>query len=468
MRTEPAHIVVVGGGLAGLSAGIACADGGSKVTLFEGRPRLGGATWSFERNGLVFDNGQHVFLRCCAAYRRFLGRLGTADRAVLQHRLAVPVLRPDTQGGEPQVAWLRRSGLPAPAHLVGSLVRYRHLSLAERARVGRAVSALRRLSLDAPGLDSETFASFLSRQGQSRDAIARLWELITLPTVNLSAAEMSLTLGAKVFRTGLLDRADAADVGWARVPLNALHVDPAAALLGRLGGSVHQRAKVDAIDLAPGTGQRAATGVVVNGEHVDADAVIIAVPHRAAAQLLPEGGFVRPARLEALGTSPIVDVHVVYDRKVTEYEIAAGVDTPVQYVFDRTVAAGLDPAAGQVLAVSISGADAEHGERPEALIERYTGALRDLFPRARSATVVDAVVSREHEATFRGAPGTAGLRPGPETGFERLYLAGAWTDTGWPATMESAVLSGTRAAVHALRVVGATRLSVDLGREVVA
>ena len=148
MRTEPAHIVVVGGGLAGLSAGIACADGGSKVTLFEGRPRLGGATWSFERNGLVFDNGQHVFLRCCAAYRRFLGRLGTADRAVLQHRLAVPVLRPDTQGGEPQVAWLRRSGLPAPAHLVGSLVRYRHLSLAERARVGRAVSALRRLSLD--------------------------------------------------------------------------------------------------------------------------------------------------------------------------------------------------------------------------------------------------------------------------------------------------------------------------------
>ena len=108
------------------------------------------------------------------------------------------------------------------------------------------------------------------------------------------------------------------------------------------------------------------------------------------------------------------------------------------------------------------------GERPEALIERYTGALRDLFPRARSANVVDAVVSREHEATFRGVPGTAGLRPGPETGFERLYLAGAWTDTGWPATMESAVLSGTRAAVHALRVVGTTRLSVDLGREVVA
>jgi squalene-associated FAD-dependent desaturase len=468
MRTDAAHVIVVGGGLAGLSAAITCADEGVKVTLFEARPRLGGATWSFERNGLIFDNGQHVFLRCCGAYRQFLARLGTTDLAYLQPRLALPVLRPDPAGGEPRVAWIRRGGLPAPAHLAGSLLRYRHLSVGDRARVGKAVAALRRLRLDDPSLDSETVASFLSRHGQSAHAIDRLWGLITLPTVNLRADEASLALGAKVLRTGLLDEAAAADIGWGRVPLNALHVDPAFALLQRLGGSVRLRTRVDAIDLAPGDGPRAATGVVVDGERVAADSVIVAVPHRAAAQLLPEGGRVNPASLEALGTSPIVDVHVVYDRQVTGYEIAAGVDTPVQYVFDKTGTAGRDRASGQVLAVSVSGADAEQGERPETLIARYAGALRVLFPRARSAEVVDAVVSREHEATFRGVPGTAALRPGPETGFERLFLAGAWTDTGWPATMEGAVRSGKRAAAYALHAVGDSRPAVDLDWGVVA
>jgi squalene-associated FAD-dependent desaturase len=468
MRTDASHVVVVGGGLAGLSAAIGCAQAGHRVTVFEGRPRLGGATWSFERNGLMFDNGQHVFLRCCTAYRGFLARLGTEDRAVLQHRLAIPVLRPDPGGGEPRIAWIRRNRLPAPAHLAGSLARYRHLKPGERARVGRAVLALRRLNLDDPALDAETFAAFLARHGQSSDVLGRLWDLITLPTVNLRAEEASLTLGAKVFRTGLLDHADAGDLGWSRVPLSTLHVDPASALLQSLGGSVHLRAKVDAIDLTDGPGPASATGVLVDGEHVGADAVIIAVPHRAAATLLPEGGSVNPALLERLGVSPIVDVHIVYDGKVTDYPVAAGVDTPVQYLFDKTAAAGRDPADGQVLAVSISGAEAEHGERPEALIERYTGALRRLLPRARSAAVVDAVVSREHEATFRGVPGTARLRPGPETGFERLYLAGAWTDTGWPATMEGAVRSGNRAARHALRAVGVARFPVDIDQEVVA
>jgi squalene-associated FAD-dependent desaturase len=467
MRTDQVHIVVVGGGLAGLSAAIACADAGNKVTLYEGRSRLGGATWSFERNGLAFDNGQHVFLRCCGAYRRFLERLGTADRAPLQRRLAIPVLRPDPRGGEPRVAWLRRNALPAPFHLLGSLVRDRHLSLADRARIGRAVLALRRLRLDDPGLDSETFGSFLSRHGQSRQVIDSFWNLVVLPTVNLGSDEASLALGARVFRTGLLDRADAADVGWARVPLNALHADPASALLQRLGGEIHLRSKVEAIDLAPAGGPPAATGVLVGGEHVDADAVILAVPHRAAAGLLPEGGLVSPARLEALGASPIVNVHVVYDRRVSAYPIAAGVGTPVQYVFDKTVASGHDPADGQVLAVSISCADAEHGERPEVLVARYAEALGALFPRARSAKVVDAVVSREHEATFRGVPGTARLRPGPETGIGGLFLAGAWTDTGWPATMEGAVRSGSRAAVHALRAVTRQRPPVGLDRGVV-
>ena len=193
-----------------------------------------------------------------------------------------PSCAPIRAGAHPDRLGPARRPLPAPAHLAFSLARYRHLALGERARVARAVLALRKLSLEDPGLDSETFAAFLARNGQSRGAIERLWDLITLPTVNLRADEASLTLGAKVFRTGLIDRTDAADVGWARVPLDALHVDPAAALLERLGGLIRLRAKVDAVDLAD-DGPKTITGVVVDGEHVEADAVVLAVPHRVAA-----------------------------------------------------------------------------------------------------------------------------------------------------------------------------------------
>lgn len=464
--SRPGEVVVIGGGLAGLSAALHCLDAGARVTLLEGRPRLGGATWSFERGGLAFDNGQHVYLRCCTAYRRFLERLGTADQAPLQDRLALPVLAP-VAGGEPSRAFIRRTGLPTPFHLAGSLATYRHLSLADRARLGRAVLALRRLDLSDPSLDETTLGEFLARHGQRPSAIANLWDLIALPTLNVRAADASLLLGAKVFRTGLLDDNSGADIGWARVPLAKLHVDPAVALLEAGGARVLRGAKVAAIEpAAPTPAGPGRLGVVLDDGRLEGDAVVLAVPHEAVASLLPAGARLDPARLAGLGTSPIVDVHVVYDRKVTDLEVAAGVGTPVQFLFDRTVAAGLDPAEGQVLAVSVSGADAEHGERPEVLVDRYTRALAELLPAARSAKVVDALVTREHSATFRAAPGTAALRPGPATGIEGLFLAGAWTDTRWPATMEGAVRSGTVAASCALHALGLRSGAHELAEEV--
>lgn len=454
--TAAPRVVVVGGGLAGLSAAIACADGGSQVTLFEGRPRLGGATWSFERNGLSFDNGQHVYMRCCTAYRRFLDRLGVASDAPLQERLAIPVLKPSADGGAASVSWIRRSSLPSPLHLAASLLTYRHLGRRDRLRLGRAALALKRVALTDTSLDAETFAAFLGRHGQSSAAVAALWDLIALPTVNVRADEASLVLAAKVFKTGLLDDADAADLGWAQVPLARLHAQPAAAQLRRLGAAVHRRAKVTEIRRTGGVGT-AVCGVVVDGELVEADAVILAVAHEAAATLLPAGGLVDPTLLDGLGRSPIVDVHIVYDRRVVDHEVAAAVGSPVQFVFDTTVSSGLDPNDGQVVAVSISGADGEHGERPAVLVDRYVAALAELYPAARGARVVDAVVTREHAATFRGVPGTARLRPRPASGIPGLFLAGSWTDTGWPATMEGAVRSGITAAAAALRAVGNER-----------
>jgi uncharacterized protein with NAD-binding domain and iron-sulfur cluster len=197
-----------------------------------------------------------------------------------------------------------------------------------------------------------------------------------------------------------------------------------------------------------------------------------------AAAVLPAGALPDPAGLAGLGTSPIVNVHVVYDRRVTTLALAAGVGSPVQYVFDRTAASGLadvqaypagasDPAVpvtrggAQCLAVSLSGADDYLGRQPADLIELVASGLAELFPAARRARVLDAVVTRERAATFKARPGTAGLRPGPVTGVRNLFLAGAWTDTGWPATMEGAVRSGNAAAALALRgVAGDWRGSV--------
>lgn len=446
--TRP-HVVVVGAGLAGLSAAIGAVDRGMQVTLLEGRPRFGGATWSFERRGLMYDNGQHVYLACCTAYRRFLSRVGSREKAPL-HRLAIPVLRPRGDGGPAEVSWIRRNGLPAPLHLAAALGGYRYLSLPERARIGRAALALRRLDLEDPALDQESFAHFLLRHGQSQRAIAVLWDLIALPTVNVRADEASLLLAAKVFQTGLLANNDAADIGWSLVPLTELHVEPALAVLSAHGATVRARAKVTA--LLMDDAETRVKGVMVDGTAVEADAVILAVNAPELLNLVPRDARADLAGVAELGSSPIVDVHIVYDRKVTDYPVAAGVDTPVQFLFDRSGAAGLGAGEGQCLAISISGADSEHGERPEVLIDRYAAAVRDLFPVAREANIVDAVVSREHHATFRGGIGTHRMRPGVETRIPNLVLAGAYTDTGWPATMEGAVRSGERAIDHLVRV----------------
>ncbi len=436
--SEP-RVAVVGGGLAGLTAALACADAGARVRLFEARPWLGGATWSFQRDGLWIDNGQHVFLRCCSAYRELLERLGVADRVALQPRLALPVLAP---GG--RRAWIRRGRLPAPLHLAASLLRYRHLTPRERLRAARAAWALGRLDPRDPGLDRETFGAWLHSQGQSPAAVSRLWDLIARPTLNLPAAEASLAAAAFVFRTGLLDAAGAGDVGVPRVPLQQLHAEPAARALSRAGARVSLRARVERIEVGAGR----APALCVEGERVEADAVILAAAHPEAAALLPPQAGVRASDLERLGRSPIVNLHVVYDRRVSELAFAAAVDSPVEWLFDRSAAAGL--CRGQYLAVSLSAADAWLGIGSEALRRRFEPELARLLPAARGARIERFFATCEREATFRPAPGAQGLRPGPLTRAPGLFLAGAWTDTGWPATMEGAVRSGRAAARAAL------------------
>ncbi|MFJ3338800.1 hydroxysqualene dehydroxylase HpnE [Streptomyces sp. NPDC086766] len=451
-RAAARHAVVVGGGLAGITAALALADAGVRVTLIEGRPRLGGLAFSFRRGDLTVDNGQHVYLRCCTAYRWFLGRIDACALAPLQDRLDVPVLDATRPEGR-RLGRLRRDPLPVPLHLGRSLAAYPHLSLAERARVGRAALALKALDLTDPALDAQDFGGWLTAHGQSARAVEALWDLVGVATLNAVARDTSLGLAAMVFKTGLLSDPGAADIGWARVPLGELHDGLARKALDSAGVRTELRTRVTSLSPHENGGW----SVRVPGETLRADAVVLAVPQREAHGLLPPGALDAPERLLRIGTAPILNVHVVYDRKVLARPFFAALGTPVQWVFDRTEASGLK--RGQYLAVSQSAAQDEIDAPVAELRERYLPELRRLLPRARGAEVEDFFVTRERTATFAPTPGVGRLRPGARTKAPGLYLAGAWTATGWPATMEGAVRSGVSAAEAALRALGRPRPS---------
>jgi squalene-associated FAD-dependent desaturase len=483
-----ARVAVIGGGLAGIAAALDCAQAGARVTLVEVRPRLGGAAYSFEREGLRVDNGQHVFLRCCTAYRALLQRIGGARGVFVQPRLEIPVVSP----GAP-VTVLRRSGLPAPLHLAGALARYRHLTVAQRVRAVRAALALGRLDPGVPALDERTLGEWLAEHGQDAQAVAALWDLIALPTLNLPASQASLALGAFVFRTGLLERADAGDIGFHRRPLSEIVGDPAERALRAAGVELRLGWRAEAVrrtgagfevlrsglpaagagrgEVAEGDLVRAGrTGAADGTDGLSVEAVVVALPYARAAKLIEPLDSRAAAGARALRDAPIVNLHVVYDRVVCELPFAAGVGTPVQYVFDRSEAGGIlapqgeagqrdmgrasGRAGGQYLAVSLSGAERELGMSTDALRERYLPALAELFPPARKAGVVQFMATREHAATFRAEPGSAALRSGPRTALAGLALAGAWTATGWPATLEGAVRSGHAAARCVLEAIG--------------
>lgn len=459
--------VVIGGGLAGTTAALALADAGLRVTLLEARPRLGGLAFSFRRGALTVDNGQHVFLRCCVAYLRFLDRIDASDLVTLQNRLDVPVL--DVAAARPRLGRLRRSALPVPLHLAASLATYPHLSLAERASVGRAALALRSLDPADPALDAVDFGSWLREHGQSARTVEALWDLVGIATLNATADEASLGLAAMVFKTGLLSDPGAADIGWAARPLGELHDERARTALDKAGVRTLLRARAtsltrtDAPEPVRSAAAVAGAGGPVweveaetgpgRGERFTADTVVLAVPQHEAHGLLPAGALPDPDALLRIGTAPILNVHVVYDRTVLRQPFFAALGSPVQWVFDRTEHSGLT-GGGQYLALSQSAAQEEIDLPVAELRKRYLPELERLLPVARDAAVLDFFVTRERTATFAPIPGVGALRPGPATRVPGVWLAGAWTATGWPATMESAVRSGlqaSRAALTALR-----------------
>jgi squalene-associated FAD-dependent desaturase len=422
---------------------------------------------SFTRDGLAIDTGQHVFLRCCTAYRGLLDRLGMAAHAPLQPRFDITVVAPGKR------ARMRRRRAPAPFHMLPALLGYPFLSFPERSRIARAALAFKRLDEADQKTDEIRLGDWLAAHGQDDRTRRALWDLFSVSSLNVPGDDASLALAAVVVKTGLLGDAGAADIGVPALSLGELHGAAAARLLGKLGASVRLSTKVAAIDRkgdaeflvrlgrSPQPGQdgsgvdddgaETAADAPEDGDVLTADVVVLAVPHEQAARLIPHGAL--PAETvdgwAGLGAAPIVNVHVRYDRKVMDVPFAAAVDSPVQWVFDRTRISGMHARGddGQYLAVSLSAADEYVNMSVAELREMFVPALAALFPEAATATVTEFFVTRERRATFRQVPGTARLRPKAATELPGLVLAGAWTDTGWPDTMEGAVRSGLNAVI---------------------
>jgi squalene-associated FAD-dependent desaturase len=441
-------IVIVGGGLSGVTAALDLGAAGLPVVLLESRPRLGGRAASGHRAGCSVDTGVHVILRCYAAYRALLEQLQVAHLVPIQERFDVPVLRADAH-----LTHLTRAHRgPPPLHVLSALLRYRSLAPITRLRAVAAGARLRSVDPNLPATDDETFGHWLATRGQSSAATDLLWGVICTAALNLPPAEASLALAAKVLRTGLLDAVDAADIGVPAAPLSDLHDAPARAALARQGVTVHLGARVSGIqaqDVADGPltvrfRDRSPHGTDTE-QCLDAAGVVLAVPHDVAARTVPLAACPDAPEWHRLGKSAIVNVHLLLDRAVLPVPFAAAPTSPLQWLFDRTAVSGA-PEHGQRLVASVSAADAVAGLRAEALIDAATAELRALLPKARRARLVDAFVTREPRATFRQSAGSARWRPPAPTRWPRLVLAGAWTATGWPDTLEGAVRSGHRAA----------------------
>jgi squalene-associated FAD-dependent desaturase len=438
MRSD---VLVIGGGLAGLAAACELADAGLRPTLVEKRPFLGGRAYSFMdgRHGWMVDNGQHVFLACCTEYVRFLERLRVRDKTKLQPRLYLPIM--DKLTGRSVLRTLRA---PAPLHLLVPFLRFRPLSMGEKLV---AMYALWRLhTLDRArqwDLDSVSFGEWLRAHGQGRHVIQNFWDLIIRATLNEEVDRVSADLAAMVFQEGLLWRREASAIGYARVGLSEL-AEAARDYLEARGGVVVTGRGVREVVVRHG---QVVGAVTEDGQYVEAGAVVCAVPPDALLSILPPSLQEEPffARFRRIEFSPIVNVHLWYEGPVMKEEMVAFLNSSLQWAFNKSRMWGL---GGPVQYVDISLSAAHHWVHwpGRQLQEVMVKEMMAFFPRARATNVMAALVVKQPKATFTPRPGIRALRPGPRTPVRGLFLAGDWTATGWPATMESAVRSGLQAA----------------------
>lgn len=455
-------LAVVGGGLAGLAAAVAAAGRGWQVDLFERSSRLGGRAGSFRdpETGGMIDYCQHVAMGCCTnLLASFCSSTGMTDS-----------FRPSPQlhffGPEGRRHdWAASRFLPAPFHLLPALRRLKYLSLGERLNILRTIGQLASRSAGRQSPDEQTTGTWLRQEGQSERAIEWFWSVVLVSALGETVERVSQSAARKVFRVGFLSSRDAHRLFVPNWPLGELLDRRVAARLSRHHATIHRGARVTGVEA---DGCRAATVVLADGTRREFDFVVVAVSWRQVCPLLPEPVRAAMPELQAveqIRPSPITAVHLWFDRPLSALPHAVLVGKLSQWVFNRgccNVRGAMQPA--HYYQAIISASHALLGRSPRAVLAEVRRDLEAIWPDVRGAAVLHWRIITHPAAVFSARPGVEKLRPPQRTPFSNLLLAGDWTATGWPATMEGAVRSGYLAVEEILKSRGeeARLLAADL------
>ena len=422
-------VIIVGGGLAGLASAAALASLQFQVEVFESRGFLGGRATSWPANASsnpetdsseLVDNCQHVLMRCCVNLLDFYRRLGV-DQSIHFYRTFYFI----EPGG--RVSRLERGILPSPAHFAGSFLGMSCFDLKDKIAIARGILAIRR-EHSRTDLDRISMGAWLQSHGQTRRAIDRFWGQVLVSAVNEDLDRMAAAHGFQVFRLGMLARKDSYEMGVPAVPLRELYREDAWQRVGPV--ALRPRSAVTRIEVDRGN----VVGVRVGERYFAADYYICAVPFERVPALIPELGFL----IDDWEHSPITGIHLWFDRPVTSLPHATLLDRNIQWMFNKS--------EGRYIQLVVSASRSLIETSRADVIALALKELADFFPGVKSATLERAHVVKEVRATFSAKPGMEALRPAAETHFWNLFLAGDWTRSGWPATMEGAVRSGYAAA----------------------
>ena len=450
------RIVIAGGGLAGLAAAVALTERGLPCEVLESRPRLGGRASSFldPTTDSYIDNCQHVSLGCCTNFRHFCETTGLAE--FFRREATLYFIGPSGK-----VDPFSASSLPAPLHLAGAFARLSYLSWRDKFSLGRGLKALARgVRADERGLP---FSEWLARHGQTKTAIDRFWHVVLVSALSETLDRIDVEHARKVFVDTFLAHRDGWFVEIPTVPLEDLYGGRLTEWLTSRGTTIRLQAAVEQIEFAR---DRAVGARLSSGEVATGDEFIVALPFFRVKSVLPESLATHPdlAGIERLEAAPISSVHLWFDRPITELPHAVLVDRLCQWMFNRTA---LDVRAKSPETAQKSKAIGEHyyqivisasrelsGQSREAILAQVLAELTAVWPETARATLLHSRQVTEHRAVFSPLPGVDQWRPVQQSPIGNLQLAGDWTQTGWPATMEGAVRSGYLAAANVLARLG--------------
>ena len=462
-------MIVIGGGLAGMAAGVALAESGWRVRLFEQRPFLGGRATSYVLpDGEHVDNCQHVTLGCCTNLEDFYRRVGAAHKIKFFDRLVF--VDPQGRRGEMQAGLL-----PAPFHMTGAFAKFAPLTWKDKLSIAWAMLNILQTNgrtWDVNQYGGISMVEWLRRRHQTKGAIERFWRVVLVSALDEELDKTDARYGIDVFWKAFLSNRTGYRMGVPTVPLAELY-DGCKSAIEQKGGEVNLRTAARQLQIE----NDAVTAVQFDaGREERADAFILAVPHTAVAALLPDETMRKDSafrNLAMLKTAPITGVHLWFDREVMTEPFITLLDTTTQWIFNKTAlcrsvnGAAKEPRKGQYLQLVISASYSLLQKPRQEIIDLCLKEVRQALPAARDANLIKATVIKEAAATFSPEPGVDRWRPKQETSVQNLFLAGDWTDTGWPATMEGAVRSGYLAAEAVLRKEGRPHQFVrpDLGAD---